>query len=374
MSLGLYIHVPFCLRKCRYCDFVSYAYNRNDAELYLNALNREMEYYAQRRLDFNTVFIGGGTPSILETDHLERLLYSARQHFQWTEDAEVTMEANPGTLTEEKLYVMRRMGVNRLSLGVQACQQSLLNTLGRLHDYQQVIQAVQIARVVGFNNINIDLIFGIPGQTLHQWQKTLATVMNLQPEHLSCYSLQLEEGTPLAEAVAKGKINACPEELELQMYNDVIDFLIKKDYQHYEISNFSKPGFNCEHNITYWKNNQYLGVGPAAHSHMQMQRWSNTTELRQYANNLMDNDLPVVERHHLTRQDAMSETVFMGLRLIKGLDLDQFYRRFGQGVYDIWPQQINKLTDQDLIEMSEGYLRLTYKGLRLANQVFVEFV
>ncbi|MBM7855705.1 oxygen-independent coproporphyrinogen-3 oxidase [Desulfohalotomaculum tongense] len=377
MDIGLYIHVPFCLQKCRYCDFVSYPYNKDDARSYLQALEREMQYYARRLTPgrrVSTVFIGGGTPTVLETGDLTKLLENARRYFQWSEDAEVTVEANPGTINKHKLYMLHQMGVNRLSLGVQAYQSRLLNLLGRVHDYRQVLQGVSAARQVGFNNLNLDLIFGIPGQSLKDWQESLAMLADLQPEHLACYSLQLEEGTPLAAAVERGEVTPCREELELKMYNKLIDFLTARGYRHYEISNFSKPGCQCRHNLLYWHNGEYLGLGPAAHSHLDMQRWSNTASIRQYTGQVLKNVPPVTERHKLTKKDVMIETAFMGLRLLQGLDRNEFYRRFGQRITDVWPEEVKKLCHQGLLELTDTHLRLTGKGLRLANLVFREFV
>ncbi|MBO8136729.1 MAG: radical SAM family heme chaperone HemW [Desulfotomaculum sp.] len=378
MQIGLYIHVPFCLNKCRYCDFVSYNYNPDDARVYLEALEREMMYYsaylANLGFKVNTVFIGGGTPTVLETGLLAKLLISARSYFCWSEETEVTMEANPGTINKHKLRTIRELGVNRLSIGIQACQEKLLQTLGRVHDYQLALEGIYAAREAGFKNLNVDLIFGIPGQSLNQWRESLYKIENLQPEHLACYSLQLEEGTPLWVAVESGELDPVSEEMELEMYNEVINFLTARGYQHYEISNFAKPGFRCRHNLGYWHNYYYLGLGPAAHSHMNMERWYNIKDIKKYAVQTMKGSLPVAERHTLTKRDVMVETILMGLRLTSGLDLAGFYKRFGQKVTDVWPREINKLINRGLLELTSTNLKLTEKGLRLGNQAFVEFV
>ncbi len=377
-SLSLYIHVPFCMRKCSYCDFVSYSYSADAAESYLTALELELQHYActLSRLQRQpaTVFIGGGTPTVLKTAQLEKLLLAVQKYFHWAPNAEVTIEANPGTVNWEKLYTLKQLGVNRLSIGVQACQQHLLNLLGRVHNYQQAVQAVADARCAGFENINLDLIFGLPNQSLTEWQQSLRSVLDLSPRHLSCYSLQLEENTPLTTAVECGRLNRCSEELELAMYQETIDFLAANGYLHYEISNFAQPGFQSKHNLVYWHNGYYLGLGPAAHSHVNNERWANTGGLEEYVSKLTAGELPVSEHNSLTVKDDMIETAIMGLRLLEGLSLCAFYERFRQDVQNVWPKQIAELCAQGLLELTATHLKLTQKGLPLANVVFAEFV
>lgn len=376
--VGLYIHVPFCVRKCKYCDFVSYPYREEMAADYLKALELEMQHYAgvlsPEHKRFATVYVGGGTPTVLTTAQLDRLLMFTQKYFCRAKDAEVTVEANPGTVDREKLKLLKEMGVNRISFGVQACQQRLLNILGRAHNFKQAVQAVEQARHVGFNNINLDMIFGIPTQRLAEWTVSLNLLLEMQPEHLSCYSLQLEEGTPLAKDVERGVLKGCPDELDLAMYQKAIKYLTRHGYTHYEISNFARPGFQSRHNLIYWHNGNYLGLGPAAHSHFNGERWANTGSLAEYAGSLAKKELPVTERFKLTKKEVMSETVFMGLRLLDGLNLSEFRRRFKQDVLDIWPEQITKLCSQGLLKLTDGRLKLTDKGLPLANIVFMEFV
>lgn len=376
MSVGLYIHVPFCQQKCHYCDFVSYRYQEHDAVAYLKALEQEMQHYGQilgpQRV--STIFIGGGTPTLLTEKLLMQMLKHVQQYFRWAPDVEVTVEANPGTVDKGKLHSLRREGVNRLSLGVQACQQPLLKLLGRIHNYQEAQQALETARQVGFTNINLDLIFALPGQKLDDWQQSLQLLTAWQPEHLSCYSLQLEEGTPLAQSVQHGKLLPCSEELELAMYNEAIGYLTSHGYQHYEISNFAKPGYHSSHNLTYWRNEYYIGMGPAAHSHYDKKRWANTASLSEYVQQINLGQMPVCEQLSLTKSDTMEETMFMGLRLLKGLDIQQFEQRFGQRVTELWPTQIDKLVKNGLLELSDTHIKLTPKGLPIANIVFAEFV
>ncbi|WP_031513238.1 radical SAM family heme chaperone HemW [Desulfofalx alkaliphila] len=376
MILGLYVHVPFCLQKCHYCDFVSYPYSYPLAEDYLKALELEAAYYARLfpELKINTLFIGGGTPTVLEERLLSILLDCLQRHLGWQQDAEVTVEANPDTLDLSKLTVLRRGGVNRLSLGVQACQRHLLQLLGRTHGYQEVVQAVEDARQVGFDNINLDLIFGIPGQTLDHWRQSLRLLTRLDPNHLACYGLQWEEGTPLTTALDKGRLKAVSQEEELDMYNEAIIFLTAQGYRHYEISSFAKPGYYSRHNLCYWHNGPYLGLGPAAHSHLNARRWANTADVELYVSQLAKGVAPVAESHPLSRQDSMIETAFMGLRLLEGINLKQFYKRFGLHLTDVWQQEVAELRADGLVELKDSHLRLTPKGLPLANLVFSKFV
>lgn len=378
MTISLYVHVPFCLKKCRYCDFVSYPYEYPLASSYLQGLEQEIIYYAnmlpREKRHIKTLFIGGGTPTVLETNQLVRILDCLHQHFFLMPGAEITIEANPGTVNGEKLNSLRQWGVNRLSLGVQACQPHLLNLLGRIHDYNQAVESVTEARRAGFDNINMDLIFSIPGQSIEEWHRSLKLLTELQPNHLSCYSLQLEEGTPLTDEVHRGGLCQCPEELELEMYNHAMDFLNNQGYIHYEISNFCKPGHQSRHNLCYWQNHEYLGLGPGSHSYINDQRWANTGDVMEYGGKLVKGNPPITERLFLNQRDTMCETAFMGLRLIEGLDINEFYRRFGLGVTDVWSNEIDYLLKTGLVELTRDRLKLTRKGLPLANIVFAKFI
>lgn len=378
MALGMYIHVPFCLKKCRYCDFTSYPYSRAAAEDYLGALIREIRLYGSflnaGEKEISSLFWGGGTPTCLPVADLKEILEWIRLFFRLTPDCEITVEANPGTINAGGLYELRRMGVNRLSIGVQSLSDELLETLGRVHSSEQALEAVRLARRTGFDNINIDLIYGIPGQTLAVWQETLDQVMALAPEHVAAYGLQLEEGTPLARSVARGEMKACPEDLELSMYLAAISSLKKSGYHHYEISNFAKPGRACAHNLVYWLNRPYLGLGPAAHSFFRGERFANEREPERYRLRLMGGGLRVSDRETLTVETEMSETMFLGLRLLQGVNLAAFLKRFGRRAEDVYRPEIKKLTSDGLVEFDKGFLRLSERGLPLANRVFLEFV
>jgi oxygen-independent coproporphyrinogen-3 oxidase len=378
MAIGLYAHIPFCLRKCNYCDFVSYAYKREDESAYLEALAIEMKLY-ERLLpselkEVSSVYLGGGTPTCLSAGGLATLLQNCRRYFKILPGAEISVEANPGTVDAQKLFVLRENGVNRLSIGVQACQQHLLEILGRIHNYAQARNTIVMAKDAGFENINIDLIFDLPGQTLKEWEDCLERVLAFEPVHISAYGLQLEEGTPLYREVHSGKLKPCDEETGLAMYEHVVNALKQAGFIHYEISNFSLPGYQCRHNLRYWRNLSYLGLGPAAHSFLGGCRFSNENILDKYVFRLRKGELPVKEREKLARKTIMAETVFLGLRLTQGLDLDGFAGRFGQKAEEIYSTQIKRLLELDLLEICDGHLRLTAKGLPLANNVFAEFV
>lgn len=378
MTVSLYIHVPFCLKKCRYCDFISYPYSRTAAEDYLAALYREIQLYeaflnpGEREL--SSLFIGGGTPTCLPVGALQEILKRIRSVFSMTRKCEITVEANPGTISAGGLYELRRAGVNRLSIGVQSLADGLLEVLGRVHNAAQAGDAVRLARQAGFDNINIDLIYGIPGQTLSVWQETLDRAVSYEPEHIAAYGLQLEEGTSLERSVARGEMKACPEELELSMYLTAISFLKKSCYHHYEISNFTRPGRECKHNLVYWLNLTYLGLGPAAHSYLRGERFANERELERYRSKLWTGEFPVADRETIAVETEMSETMFLGLRLLQGVDLAAFQRRFGQRLENYYRSQIKRLKRDGLAEIDGGCLRLTERGLPLANRVFLEFV
>lgn len=378
MPIGLYIHVPFCIKKCLYCDFTSYPLSGPAVKSYLESLIREINLYGSALADedkiITSIFFGGGTPTTLPAASFKTVLNAVRSSFFLAAGCEVTVEANPGTVDGAGLTELRQAGVNRLSIGVQSFHDRLLGVLGRIHSAAQAVQAVQLARKAGFDNLNLDFIFGIPGQTNHDWRETLHRAVEMAPEHIAAYSLQLEEGTPLAQAAERGAICACPEETELTMYRDAVAFLTAHGYSHYELSNFARPGRQCAHSLVYWLNQPYLGLGPAAHSLIKGVRFANDISLAGYSDMLSREEYPVENRTRLTAADEISETMFLGLRLTAGIDLNQFYRRFGRRAEDIYRNEIAGLIQKGLLEISEGSLRLTTKGLPLANVVFREFV
>jgi oxygen-independent coproporphyrinogen-3 oxidase len=378
VSTGLYIHVPFCVKKCLYCDFTSYPFNPHDARAYLKAVGLEMRLYGKlltgEEREVSSLFIGGGTPTCLPAGELIDLIKDIGDVFKLLPGCEITVEANPGTIAREGLAQLAEVGVNRLSVGVQSFQDKLLKVLGRIHDAGTAYKAVQAAREAGFENVNIDLIFGIPGQTAGDWQETLRCAVQLSPEHIAVYGLQLEEGTPLERAVARGQLAACPEDLELSMYRTAIDFLPGHGYEHYEISNFARPGKQSVHNLKYWLVFPYLGIGAGAHSCLRGRRFSNETSLELYLDKVFRGEYPVKDWEVISERMAMAEFMFLGLRLLQGVDLGLFNRRFGKRAEAVYGSQIARLAAQGLVEAGEGRLRLTRQGLPVANRVFREFV
>ncbi|OPY56380.1 MAG: Oxygen-independent coproporphyrinogen-III oxidase 1 [Pelotomaculum sp. PtaU1.Bin035] len=378
MDIRLYIHVPFCVKKCRYCNFTSYIYSETAANAYFDSLLQEIKLYSAalspREKSLSSIFIGGGTPTCLPVQKLKAIINNVRESFHWLPGCEVTIEANPGTVDRQSLFELRQAGANRVSLGVQAFQDCLLDRLGRIHTTAETLEAVSAAREAGFENLNMDLIFGIPGQTGEDWLETLSGVVSLSPEHISVYGLQLEEGTPMERAVARRELQLCSEELELFMYQAAIRYLTSRGYVHYEISNFARPDRKSAHNLGYWLNQPYLGLGPGAHSYLRGERFANETTLVGYAGRLSRGEMPVAAREDGSVTVEMSETVFLGLRLLKGIDLAAFYRRFGRRIEDVYGKEIVLLKEAGLVEVAGGYLRLTSKGLPVANVVFMEFI
>lgn len=379
MPVGLYLHVPFCLRKCRYCDFVSYPFDAQEVELLAALLPEEARLRAatlppaKRRAA--TVFVGGGTPTVLPARTLATLLERTRACFYWPDDAEVTVEANPGTVTRDGLDTLRRAGVNRISLGMQAAQERLLRLLGRIHGFRDVVEAVRLVREAGFRNLNLDLMYGLPDQSLADWRATLDAAVALEPEHIAAYGLELAPATPLAELVRTGELALPPEELDREMYDFARDFLARHGYAQYEISNFARPGYACRHNLIYWHNGEYVGLGPAAHSYLDGVRQANEKELREWAARIRAGKLPVAEEERLNTRTQMAETVFLGLRLTEeGLDRQAFFARFGRDILDVYGAVIERLAGRGLLEVTAARLRLTPAAVPVANEVFTAFL
>lgn len=378
MAMGLYVHVPFCLRKCFYCDFASFVYDREKVQGYLSALDREARFYGgmltpeEKRAD--TLYIGGGTPTCLDTKNLVEIISFINKQFDLSAVREITVEANPGTVDRAKLTALRREGVNRISIGVQSCSGRHLRHLGRLHSFRQAVEAVEMAGEAGFDNISADLIFGLPGQSPGEWRSCLDIVAGLGLQHISAYGLQIEEGTPLAGKVAAGELFPCAEDDGAEMFEDTIRILTAKGYRHYEISNYALPGRECRHNLGYWRNGAYLGLGPAAHSYFRGARFANEDSLEFYEGSMEAGRFALLNAPESNQQTAMAETVFLGLRLIEGLKLEDFRRRFGRDIESVYGEQIHKLVGEGLLSYGEGLLHLTGRGIALGNRVFSAFV
>jgi oxygen-independent coproporphyrinogen-3 oxidase len=395
-SLALYVHIPFCQAKCPYCDFNSYAGLEGLMAPYVDALIAEMALWREATHDARvaTVFFGGGTPSVLPLADTERIFAALHRSFSagGGPDAEITVEANPGSADSARLAGLRRLGFNRLSLGVQSFQDDELSAsggLGRIHSAAEARQAYHAARRAGFENVNLDLIYGLPGQALAAWQRTLAEAIALRPEHLSLYALTLEEGTPLAADVAHGRQPAPDPDLAADMYLWASEALAAAGYQHYEISNWALPGYRCRHNLIYWHNQPYLGLGAGAHSCLGGFRFAAVRDPRAYIREVMatgaipfDDGLAACLtglRHlesvvQVTDARAMAETAILGLRLVEGLSLAAFRRRFGVGLSSVYGPAVAELTALGLLERSSGRLRLTSKGRLLGNEAFERFL
>ncbi|MGJ4849403.1 radical SAM family heme chaperone HemW [Bacillota bacterium Meth-B3] len=359
---ALYIHIPFCARKCAYCDFASYAGREGDFSRYLAALEGEILAAARRygRLSVPTIYIGGGTPSILKSDALVHLIAMARALFAVEPDAEITVEANPGTLNPAMLRDLRAAGVNRLSMGMQAAQPHLLDLLGRIHNQADVEQSARWARAALFDNLSLDLMYALPGQTMADWVDTLKAAMALRPEHLSCYSLILEPGTPLALKVESGALETPGEDAALAMQHAAARILARRGYARYEISNYALPGRACRHNEVYWARGDYLGLGLSAHSLMNGERFANTDALDDYLAGARE-----ISREPITAEAAREEAIMLGTRTARGIDLALVAGR---------EQALVRLTALGLIERTADRLRLTDKGLDVHNAVVLELI
>ena len=370
-ALALYLHIPFCAAKCAYCDFASYP-NRQDVwRGYMDALLDELRGWrpALEDRELATVFIGGGTPSLLPAGEIARLMDGVRQCALVRGAAEITMEANPGTLTVGKLKSCRAAGVNRLSLGAQAMDDRLLRGLGRIHAVEDVTAAVEMARHAGFDNLNLDLMYALPGQSMDDWMRTLDAAVELAPEHLSAYSLIVEEGTPLADRVARGMLTVPDDDATVDMQRMAVERLAGAGFERYEISNYARKGRECRHNIVYWQRGDYLGVGCAAHSLMDGVRFENPRGLEEYLSGQRR-----MNAVRLTREDAMEETLMLSTRMCRGMDLDAYRREFGEDFCMGRERKLAELARMGLLVCEDGFLRLTQRGMEVQNAVVVELL
>ena len=378
VPLGVYVHVPFCLRKCIYCDFNSRPLDKGLAERYVKALVREARSRApqcmERAARASTLYLGGGTPTCLELEHLARIIDACGESFALPADAEVTVECNPGTVDEEGLRLLRQVGANRLSIGAQAFQDGLLRRMNRIHGVADTFRAVEAARAAGFENLSLDLMFGLPGQTTADWEETLEKTVGLGPEHVSAYALQLEPGTPLARMVEDGSVRLPGEDDEVAMWDAAVDVLNAAGYERYEISNYARPGFRSAHNLIYWTGGDYIGLGAGACGRLGNTRTYNAASPEEYCAKVEAGMDPAESIEHLDGRTMMVETVIMGLRLAEGISMEEFERRFGVSMHEAFPGAVERLERRGLL-MREGVrVKLTGKGFYLANVAFREFV
>lgn len=373
---SLYIHVPFCQRKCRYCDFISFDSARDRIEDYFKALLSEIKTASARYpiKGVSTVFFGGGTPSFVDEKYIANTLDAVRKNIGIAEGAEITIEANPNSLSKTKLKAYRRAGVNRLSIGLQSTDNALLAAIGRLHTKETFERAFHLARDAGFSNINVDLIYALPGQTVEQFRQTLLIAARLSPEHVSAYSLTLASDTPLYEDIKSGRLCAAGEEEDRKMYHEAVEFLRSQGYKRYEISNFSKKGYECAHNLAYWERKDYLGIGTAAHSCIGAERFSNMDDLNGYISCLLAGELAYNNRESLDERQIETEHIMLGLRLAGGLDLAAYKKLFGRDFEAFFARPIDILKKAGLAEVSGGRFYATDKGFDLQNTLVLELI
>lgn len=382
MNLSLYIHIPFCVKKCFYCDFASVSDSPGTHEEYISSVLREMEFCSHEMpesLVAQTLYMGGGTPSLLHPKLVGKLIEAALKNYNLAATAEITLEANPGTVTAESFAGYRSAGVNRLSIGIQSLDDSMLSLLGRAHSAQQARNALSMARSAGFDNIGIDLIHSLPGQTLEHWQRTLHDAVALGADHISAYGLTVEEGTPFSGMLDRNEISLPGNDDSAAMYEAAMTMLEASGYEHYEIANFARPGFRSRHNQVYWQRGNYLGFGAAAHSFLREpgfgQRWSNPSGIADYCSLFsLPQPLPKLSHELLAQTDAMSEAIFLGLRLLEGIAPERFREAFGMSIENAFPGVVERQIARGLLQYNDGRISLSRKGVLLANQVFTDFV
>ena len=373
-EIGIYIHIPFCIKKCEYCDFVSYCNKEKYVPQYINALKKEIKNNINKEYKITTIYIGGGTPSSIEEHYIADIIETIKlnmndENLKEFKNVEVTIEVNPGTVTEKKLETYKEIGINRLSIGLQETHDELLKSIGRIHTYEEFLKTYNLARKIGFNNINVDLMIALPNQTIQDIKENLEKIIKLNPEHISVYSLILEEGTPFYNKYNENKIRLPDEELERNMYWYVKNTLENNGYIHYEISNFSKKGFESKHNMNCWNQEEYFGFGVAAHSYNNKIRYSNTNSIEEY---IKGSNKIIHEKQ--TLEDMQKEYMLLGLRKIEGINIQKFKNKFAQNPIFIFKEQLSKLVDEELIIVDGNEIKLTNKGLDLANIVWEEFV
>lgn len=371
-KISLYIHIPFCVRKCLYCDFPSFSGMESIFDDYVRMLCREIDetYSDYRGMEVKSIFIGGGTPSVLPPALLGRISDKIFSRFDVDSKAEITIETNPGTLDAKKLAEMKSMYFNRLSMGLQAWQDRLLKKLGRIHTADEFETNFLQARDAGFKNINVDLMFALPAQSLDDWQETLEKVMKLRPEHISAYSLIIEEGTPFFDMFDRRELKEIDEDTDRKMYYLAKEMLSDKGYKQYEISNFAKEGFECYHNKVYWRTEEYHGFGLGAHSYAGGVRFHNTYDMKEY---LRGEGLRL-DKEFLSLQEKQEEFMFMGLRMNEGVSEAEFLRRFGESMDSVYGDEIKELISEELLVKKDGRLSLTDRGVDISNSVFEKFI
>lgn len=362
---SLYIHIPFCARKCVYCDFYSIPYDESLAHSYVTSLIGELELVKEDAGELKTVYLGGGTPTTVSTLALIRLLRKIRELFVIASNAEISIEANPGTITRESVEALVGAGISRMSIGLQSFDDNELKALGRIYDVQEALKAVAVARIGGITNLGIDLMYGLPGQTLERWSEHVSKAIEIYPEHISAYELTLEKGTPLWKAANKGDVRKPDEDAIVSMYDLTVDRLTEAGYRHYEISNFARQGFDCRHNLNYWNRGDYLGVGAGAHSFISRRRRKNVSDVEKYISMLKRTTLPVEDETVISPEDALRELIFLGLRKTEGIGIETAKSQFGVDL-----QALSRpLVVDGFLDIEHDRIRLTRKGITVSNSI-----
>ena len=373
-EIGVYVHIPFCKKKCDYCDFISYCNKDNLIYDYVQAVKAEIQSQ-NIKPEITTIYIGGGTPSYIDSKYIIEILEKIKEK-NVSSNAEITIEVNPGTVTKEKLEDYIKSGINRISIGLQTTNDELLKQIGRIHNFTQFLETYKLAKKVGFKNINVDLMLGLPNQRIKDLKESLEQIIKLKPKHISVYSLIVEDGTPIANKIEKGEMQLPDEELERNMYWFVKNTLELNGFIHYEISNFAKKGYESKHNLNCWNQKEYIGIGASAHSYRDITRYSNTENIEEYIENVNNGNFNRNKIIHEVQKedDAKKEFMLLGLRKIKGVDINQFKNKFGDNPIYLFRNELKKLTDERLLIIDNNNIRLTNKGLDLANLVWEEFI
>ena len=376
-EIGIYIHIPFCKRKCFYCDFCSYEKFSNYYEEYVESLIKEIKNVkVEDNIIVKTIYIGGGTPSIIDAELIEKIYVELKNKFKIDKNVEFTIEVNPGTVNKEKIEKYKLIGINRLSIGLQSANDNLLKIIGRIHTYEEFEYCYSLAKNIGFSNINVDLMIGLPKQSIEDVKDTLKSIIDKNPEHISVYSLILEDETKLKKLVDDKILNIPDEEIERDMYWLVKNMLKQSGYEQYEISNFAKKGYESKHNTDCWNQKEYIGFGVAAHSYLNKLRYSNTYDLNEYIRNIKNSQFQKnIEIQEVQEKNIqMNEYMILGLRMIKGISINKFTERFGENPKIKYKKELNKLQKENLITTDEHYIKLTKKGIDFANIVWSEFI
>lgn len=374
-KLGIYFHIPFCKQKCNYCDFYSIKCDDESENKYIEAVISEIKSY-KGKLHGNyiadTIFFGGGTPSIIKPENIGRIVDSLRSVVEIDKCSEISMEANPNTLTSEKLNEYKNIGINRLSIGIQSLNNEILKKIGRIHNNKEALEAIDRARNTGFENINADVMFNIPDQTVYDIEDTITEIIEKDVKHISFYSLKLEKGTPMYSMEQKNKITMPDEEIERNMYYTGRDIMERNSLFQYEISNFAVKGYECRHNLKYWNQEEYIGFGPSAHSFMDNTRYSNPSDLKLYCDN--NSSCKRIIHEQLNKNDLVFEYIMLRLRLTEGLNINEFNYKFSQDFKEMYKSKIIYLMKNDLLEVKNDFIRLTKKGMDISNYVIEEFM